>query len=607
MTILRRVLTLLALMLPARLGRALLLWPYRSARARLLACAESPHQTQRDTLQRILDQNKQTEFGRAHAFDRISDPEGFAARVPLRTFEELEPYILRQYGGETDVLLSSPLIAFALSSRAHGRPRPIPVTRANLDQWQLAEQLLMRLAIESYPRVVRGRALHLLPHFQLPAADEKLPLLPLSVIAAMEGAPAPLPNVVPWQIFSVEDETIRFYLILRLGLGQHITLLRAAAPGTLSILAEHMDALGPKLIQDIEAGEISYLDQLPEAVRQEIPSPSPNPALAARLRLLREQHSHLRPAEAWPELQLLVCSKTGHSGLSAQRLVDHFGNLPLLDPGYRTAEGIITWPCLDQEGGQIVLEGHYLEFLQAEREGDPIPLQELTSGRKVHMVVTGFNGLYRLVLHDMMEVIQVRGGLPRLSLVGRSRERLRLGKGELLEEEVGEAVVDASRDRDLMLTGFTAWIQHPPKAPATEEGEEAPAKRSWLSRLLRRTPADDAPEAIPRLMVVVEPDKPLEGNLAQKLLSSLDKALRTRSTAYDAVRGGGEMSSPALMVLRSGTLARRVHQRLADGVADAHAPIPALSDNCWSFDDTEVEIQIPPQSQIPPRLRDHLH
>ncbi len=593
-SILRKLIYFLVLLLPARLRSLFLLWPYRAAHAKQLACAEHPHRNQRETLQQIIDRNRQTEFGRAHAFDRISDPEAFAARVPLRTFEELEPYILRQHQGEADVLLSSTLVGFALSARAHGRPRPIPVTRAILDQWGLAEQLLMRLAIENYPQVVRGRALHLLPHFQLPAASQGLPLLPLSVIAAMEGAPAPLPNVVPWQIFSVEDETIRFYLILRLSVGQPITLLRAAAPGTLTILAKHMDALGPKLVQDIEAGEIAYLDEIPEGVRQEIPRLPPNPTLASRLRRVLEQNQHLRPAEVWPELQLLVCSKTGHSRSSAKRLVDRFGNLPLLDPGYRAAEGIITWPWLDQEGGQIVLEGHYLEFLLAEGDGAPIPLQELKSGRKINIVITGFNGLYRTVLHDMMEVIQVGGGLPCLALIGRSKERIRLGKGELKEEVVSEAIMDAARHRDLMLTGFTSWMQHPPQAPAAPESDEAPAKRNWLSRLLRRAPTADAPEAIPLLVVVVEPDQPLEESLAQKLLSTLDKELRSKSEAYDTMRGSGEMSPPTIMVLRSGTLARRVHQRLADGVADAHAPIPALSDNCWSFDAQEVTTQIPP-------------
>ncbi len=583
----------LARILPAALRRRLALLPHREARQRLLAARRAGAELQLRTLRQILEQNRRTEFGRVHAFAEIQGIEDYVRRVPLRTHAELEPYLAREQRGEAGVVVAEPPIGFALSGGSRGSPRAIPVTRGCLERWAFAEQLLLREAIGHSPAVASGRELHLLP-LHTPAARGGKPLLPFPVLHATarpEGlrAARTLPAALPAELFSVADESLRYQLALRLSAGERVTLLRASAPGTLALLADHLERLGPTLCEEIGSGELApgparWLE------RAGLPTPRADRPLARRLAGALERKGRLEPRDLWPSLALLVCSTTGSARAAAERLSDRFGSLPLLDPGYRAAEGILTLPWLEA-GGELALDGLFLELLPEGSAATILP-EALELGGRYQPVVTGQNGLYRLLMDDVVEVSAIEHGIPRLVIAGRARFRLRLESGELREEQVGEAVVAACRDCELRIGGFTAWL-HRPEAPAPRAAGEAAV--GFFARLLRRlrgSAAEAEPSPHPCLALALEADPLPEEKLARRLRGVLDSELGRASPSYDAGRTAGGLAPPTILLLRPGTLARRSRRRLAEGAADAHAPFPALSDDPFVLDPDEVERQV---------------
>lgn len=579
-------------LLPRSLWRRLALHPHREARQRLLAARRAPGELQALALRQIVEANRGTEFGRAHAFAEIHGIEDYRERVPLRTHAELEPYLSRQRRGEDGVVVAETPFGFALSGGSRGSPRAIPVTRTCLERWAWAEQLLLREAIAHAPAVAGGRELHLLPLHEPRAARGGRPLLPFPVLhatAELEGARRvrTLPAALPAEVFSLSDERERFYLALRLAAAEPVTLLRAAAPGTLALLAEHLERIGPSLVEEISSGALA-----PAAVRflerARLAAPRADRLLARRLGAVLERKGRLEPRDLWPSLELLVCSTTGSARAAAERLSDRFGSLPLLDPGYRAAEGILTLPWLEA-GGELALGGLFLE-LCPEGERTTLEPEALELGGRYQPVVTGMNGLYRLLMDDIVEVTALGNGIPRLALAGRARFRLLLEAGELREEQVGEAVVAACRDCELRIVGFTAWPVGPGElAPPVE----APAG-GWFARLLRRlrTGSSGPAPALPSLALALETGGALDERLARRLCGVLDSELGQASPSYDASRTGGGLGPPTLLVLKPGTLARRSRRRLAEGHADAHAPLPALSDDPFVLDPDEVERQV---------------
>ena len=61
---------------------------------------------QKETLQKILEQNCNVEYLQDLGLEGRTDPESFKARVPLVTHEDLEPYIQRIVDGDTSPILT---------------------------------------------------------------------------------------------------------------------------------------------------------------------------------------------------------------------------------------------------------------------------------------------------------------------------------------------------------------------------------------------------------------------------------------------------------------------------------------------------------------------
>ena len=55
---------------------------------------------QKKTLFKIIDQAKNTDFGRAHAFSKIQSYNEFKNNVPIKDYEGFKPYIEKIIGGK---------------------------------------------------------------------------------------------------------------------------------------------------------------------------------------------------------------------------------------------------------------------------------------------------------------------------------------------------------------------------------------------------------------------------------------------------------------------------------------------------------------------------
>ena len=90
-------------------------------------------QYQGKILTRILDANKNTEFGKAHAFSELGSYEDYSSAIPVRRYEDYFPYIERMMGDEDNILCSDKIEWFAKSSgTSTGRSKYIPVSHKYL-------------------------------------------------------------------------------------------------------------------------------------------------------------------------------------------------------------------------------------------------------------------------------------------------------------------------------------------------------------------------------------------------------------------------------------------------------------------------------------------
>lgn len=89
-------------------------------------------QDQEKTFQGLIRSARNTAFGKDHRFGEIQSHRDFTARVPLRDYEGIKPYIERIKSGERDVLWKGRPRYFAKTSGTTSGVKYIPITKESL-------------------------------------------------------------------------------------------------------------------------------------------------------------------------------------------------------------------------------------------------------------------------------------------------------------------------------------------------------------------------------------------------------------------------------------------------------------------------------------------
>ena len=101
-------------------------------------------------LKRLVTKAKDTAFGKEHGFAYIRSYHDFRRRVPLRSYEQLRPYINRIVKGENDVLWPKRPLYFAKTSGTTSGVKYIPITKDSVsNHFGTARNALLMYAHET--------------------------------------------------------------------------------------------------------------------------------------------------------------------------------------------------------------------------------------------------------------------------------------------------------------------------------------------------------------------------------------------------------------------------------------------------------------------------
>jgi hypothetical protein len=91
-----------------------------------------PIQTQQAVFSKLIASAQHTQFGRDHAFTEIKTHQDFIARIPIRDYEALKPYVDRVVAGESDILWPGKPLYFAKTSGTTSGAKYIPLTKESM-------------------------------------------------------------------------------------------------------------------------------------------------------------------------------------------------------------------------------------------------------------------------------------------------------------------------------------------------------------------------------------------------------------------------------------------------------------------------------------------
>lgn len=94
--------------------------------------ATKPLETQEKVFRDLIEQAQHTQFGKDHDFTNIKTFQDFAAKVPIRDYEQLRSYVDRVVKGEENILWKGKPIYFAKTSGTTSGAKYIPLTKESM-------------------------------------------------------------------------------------------------------------------------------------------------------------------------------------------------------------------------------------------------------------------------------------------------------------------------------------------------------------------------------------------------------------------------------------------------------------------------------------------
>ncbi|MCL4722010.1 MAG: GH3 auxin-responsive promoter family protein, partial [Gammaproteobacteria bacterium] len=493
-------------------------------------------------LTRILRANANTAFGRAHGFRELRHSADiarhFAARVPLCTYHDLEPYVARIARGKHNVLTADPVHMLAGSSGTTGTPKRIPRTRRaqrhHLALVVLAEQAVIDQGIPGARDPRRG--INLMSVYAPAITDGSA----VPVMAGPNAGMARLRRQIPvlWcspvPVYEVAHPAAALYLhaLFALREAEALYIETPFAPqlaGWLALIERQQAAL----TADLRDGTLNAELPLTSVERAALhPHLRADPTRAAAV------VEGLRPGLAgviprlWPGLRYLRTVTSGSFSLSLPRLRWLAGpTLPIHSGCHSSSEGVIGINLKTDGSTDYVLAvgTAYFEFIPRDRldEAQPptVRLPDLQVGADYEIVLTSPAGLYRYRLGDVIRIRGRYGTAPTFQYLYRRGTLINLVGEKTSELHTATAVTRA----------FSRWL-----------GTADPVRDY--------TVAGDLSDGIGRYTFYVElADQKISGRDLQVAAHGLDEALAEANPYYrSSGRLPGRLAAPVLRLVRAG-------------------------------------------------------
>lgn len=432
----------------------------------MVEMTKDPMRYNTELLMRMLDDNKDTEYGRKYGFADIKSVAEFQERVPLTTFDDYAGYVYRMTeGGESGLISAYNIAHYAKTSGTMGNPKRIPVSdRAmgvmNRYNMQLRTKVICDAigfdwANPPYLNLIESQLTTLKNGATYGAISAK-------VIGQM-GDYLPMLMTSPLEALVPDPKTNTRYLHARFALmNPEITSMGFSFSSILLELMQYIESEWEMLVDDIEKGTIDESVKMSADVRASVLGKiQPMPERAAQLREIFSQgfDEPIMP-KIWPNLTIFSGVATGGFATYYNKLRQRYAGdgVRLFYVGLNASEGILSVPMdVDCPDSALIPDSVFYEFIPIDSEdpGDIVTIDGVEVGKTYEIVITNQSGFYRYRIRDAVKVTGMYNNTPliqfqyridqTISVLGEKTTELVLrGVAERVERELGYSMEDFS-------------------------------------------------------------------------------------------------------------------------------------------------------------------
>ncbi|XP_057768909.1 probable indole-3-acetic acid-amido synthetase GH3.1 [Salvia miltiorrhiza] len=444
---------------------------------------------QEKVLAEILAQNARTEYLERFNLGGATDRHAFKSKVPVVTYEDLQPEIQRIANGDrSPILCSYPISEFLTSSgTSAGERKLMPTIREEMDRRQMLYSLLMPVMNLYVPGLDKGKGLY----FLFIKAETKTPggLVARPVLTSYyKSEQFKNRPVDPYNVYTSPDEAIlcvdsfqSMYTQMLCGLLMREEVLRVGAVFASGLLRaiKFLTLNWRPLAHDIATGSLNPKITDPAIQERMAKILKPNPELAQFIvgECEGENWERIIP-RIWPSTKYLDVIVTGAMAQYIPLLDFYSGGLPQACTMYASSEcyfGLNLKPMTkpSEVSYTIMPNMGYFEFIPHDDQAPPTtrsvsgvpprPLVELADvevGKEYELVVTTYSGLCRYRVGDVLRVTGYHNAAPQFKFVRRKNVLLSIDADKTDELELQRAVESAAallREHGAAVVEFTSY------------------------------------------------------------------------------------------------------------------------------------------------------
>ncbi|TYH42322.1 hypothetical protein ES332_D11G056300v1 [Gossypium tomentosum] len=426
---------------------------------------------QERVLREILGRNAETEYLKRFSLNGATDRETFKSRIPVVTYEDIQPEIQRIANGDKSPIFSvHPISEFLTSSgTSAGERKLMPTIHEELDRRQLLYSLLMPVMNLYVPGLDKGKGLY----FLFVKAETKTPggLLARPVLTSYYNSDHFKTRPYdPFNVYTSPNEAIlcvdsfqSMYAQMLCGLIMRDEVRRVGAVFASGLLrAIHfLQNNWKQLAHDIATGTLNpKITDAPvrECMRKIL---KPNPELAQLVTIeCYEENWECIIKRIWPRTKYLDVIVTGAMAQYIPTLEYYSGGLPMACTMYASSEcyfGLNLNPmCKPSEVTYTIMPNMaYFEFLpHGSSTSCLVDLADVEVGKEYELILTTYAGLCRYRVGDILRVTGFHNAAPQFRFIRRKNVLLSIESDKTDEAELQNAIENAS----LLLKEFNTSV-----------------------------------------------------------------------------------------------------------------------------------------------------
>ncbi|KAK4488417.1 hypothetical protein RD792_004180 [Penstemon davidsonii] len=425
---------------------------------------------QEKVLSEILAQNAETEYLRRFDLGGATDRDSFKSKVPIVTYEDLQPEIQRIANGDRSPILSShPISEFLTSSgTSAGERKLMPTIAQEMERRQLLYTLLMPLMNQYVPDLDKGKGLY----FLFIKAETKTPggLVARPVLTSYyKSEQFKTRPYDPYNVYTSPDEAIlcvdsfqSMYTQMLCGLLMREEVLRVGAVFASGLLRaiRFLELNWRQLAHDISTGTLNPKITESSIKKRMAEILKPNPELAEFIvkECEGENWEKIIP-RIWPNTKYLDVIVTGAMAQYIPLLDFYSGSLPQLCTMYASSECYfgpnlkpLTKPS--EVSYTIIPNMGYFEFIPHDPDNSVslkydspprlVDLADVEVGKEYELVVSTYSGLCRYRVGDILRVTEFYNSAPQFKFIRRKNVLLSIDADKTDESELQKAIESAS-------------------------------------------------------------------------------------------------------------------------------------------------------------------